>query len=163
MGCVRRRRRYPCAMLQLDDMDNEIIRRAPKGAVYRLAALFHVSPRQIKRIRSGDRGLPLQSGLGARPHLLRTQNALDKWRTHQHAQTEAKYRRGQECIDRDEPVSITLTREEKMALMPCAPGELGVFEGALVIKPRTPPPAPPAALRASVPAKSQSGLFYDRR
>lgn len=163
MGCVRHSRRYPRAMLQLDDMDNEIIRRAPKGAVPRLAERFRVSPRHIKRIRSGASGLPLQNGLGARPHVLREREQVEQWHARWLALGEAKRLRALERIDKDEPVSVTLTREERLALMPGEPGSLGVFEGALVIKPRTPPPAPPAALRASVPAKSQSGLFYDRR
>jgi hypothetical protein len=150
-------------MAKLDDWQKEVIRRAPTEpvVVHRLAALFDVTRSCVKKIRNGSRGLPGPNGSGMRTGLRRTRNALEKWRTIQHERIEAAYRRALEKIDRDEAVSVALpplSRDEALSLMPDKPGVV-LLDGALAIKPAAPPPAPTVPM----PAKSQAGVFYDRR
>jgi hypothetical protein len=147
-------------MLQLDDMDNEIIRRAPKGAVSRLATLFRRTPRHIKRIRSGACGLPLQNGLGARPHVLRELDLIEQWYERYLAKGAAMRRRALECVAKDEPISLEVEPTDEEALSRLGkPGTLALFKNRLALIPYVPPPAP----TAPVPAKTTAGLFYDRR
>lgn len=147
----------------LDDWQKEMIRRAPEGfeSVYRLAAMFGVSRSCINRIRNGTRGLPGKNGLGMRPWELRERELLETWRAREHARVEASYRRGSECIDKDQPISLEVepTDEEALSRLPGKPGTLVLFKGRLALIPYVPPPAP----TAPVPAKTTAGLFYDRR
>jgi hypothetical protein len=169
MGCVRRRRRYPCAVpkldnrRKLDDFQKEMIRRCPAGDVWRLPATFDVSRHYVKKIREGAKGLPATEGMAARPWLIRARHLLEKWRTRQLARIEAAYQRALACVDNDEAISIKIepTRDEALSLVPGEPGSLVLFRGALAIKPK--PTAPPATPTGPMPAKSQAGLFYDRR
>jgi hypothetical protein len=142
------------------DLDKEIIRRAPKGSVHRLAALFEVSAACIKRIRNGSRGLPGQNGLGMRPWEIHTRDLIETWRTRQLARIEAAYQRALASVDNDEPITLEPeTTEEAVSRLPDAPGSVVLFRGALVRK----PPAPPIAPSVPMQAKSKGGLFYDRR
>jgi hypothetical protein len=93
-------------MRRLCEIDREIIRRAPEGSTYILAQRFGVSVYYIEKIRRGSRGLPLPNGLGARPHLLRSKAALEKWHARALAQVERQYQQAVECIERDEAIVL---------------------------------------------------------
>ena len=150
------------AVAKLSDLDKEIIRRAPGGfgSIARLAALFEVSRGCIEKIRSGERGLPGQNGLGSRPWVIRSRELVETWRTRQLARVEAAYRRALERIDSDQPITLEPTTEEALSRLPGAPGSLVLFKGALALKPQAPPPPAPTA--RPIPAR-RVGLMYDRR
>jgi hypothetical protein len=131
------------------DVDKEIIRRASTGAVPRLAQLFDVSQSYVEKIRNGSRGFPAPCGLGMRPWLLRSKALIDQWHQNRLEQIERAYQRALQSLDRD----------EALALAPGEPGSLVLFRGALALKPAAPPVTPTVPM----PAKSQAGVFYDRR
>jgi hypothetical protein len=153
------------AVAKLDDWTKEMIRRAPGGfgSIARLAALFDVSRGCIEKIRSGERGMPGQNGLGSRPWVIRSRELVETWRTRQLARIEVGYRRALDCVDNDQPITLEPepTTEEALSRLPGNPGSLVLFRGALTIKPK--PDAPTAAPMAPTPAKSERGVFYDRR
>lgn len=89
---------------RLDDIDRELIRRAPDGlgVAIRLADLFGLSLSGVNRISSGSRGLPCRNGLGSRPEQLKTRELVERWHARQLAQTESQYRRALEAIEANE-------------------------------------------------------------
>jgi hypothetical protein len=141
-------------MPKLSDLDREIMRRAPNGSAWRLAPLFRVSVAYVRKIQNGTRGLPGLNGLGMRPELLKSRAGLDKWRTTQHERVEATYRRGLECIEKNEALSVAIEKID---------ASFGLFKGAVTLKPRMPTTAsrPPVAAVPTVPSKT--GLLYDKR
>lgn len=92
------------AKRRLDNIDRELIRRAPDGlgVAIRLADLFGLSLSGVHRIRSGSRGLPCRNGLGSRPEQLKTRELVERWHARQLAQTESQYRRALEAIEANE-------------------------------------------------------------
>jgi hypothetical protein len=77
----------------IDDIDRELIRRAPSGVAthVRLMQLFGLSYSGATRIRNGTRGLPLKRGFACRPWELRDRELMERWRRRQDERTEALY------------------------------------------------------------------------
>jgi hypothetical protein len=93
---------------RLDDIDRELIRRAPEGlaAHFKLMKVFGLSFSGVTRIRNGSRGLGLQNGLGSRPWQLHSRELVERWRVRQLERVEAAYRRAVEAIENNLPIPL---------------------------------------------------------
>jgi hypothetical protein len=93
---------------RLDDLDRELIRRAPDGvaAHLRLMELFGLSYSAVTRIRNGTRGFPMQRGLACRPWELRSLKMVDRWYVRETGRVEARRKRALEAIAANEVVCL---------------------------------------------------------